>query len=155
MAQAANMVEQTDKGAWLRENRKSRLCRARGHRWPDPPEEHVLKAGHLDGEWELLTDAAKGEPNVRLLVECERGCGSEVRVLGFADFKKQTLTIDTKYTKYDADYLMQGGVRLTRTEAEAAILFDQLQPIAAAAKPKPKKGAAAKKKPSRHLKVAS
>lgn len=149
MAQSASKVDETDTEAWLRENRRARICRARRHRWPDPPEDDVTKPGHVVGEWELITDAARGEPNCRLVVECERGCGTTAHRLAVANFKKQTVYFVSGYLRYDDSYRLHGGVRITPKEAEAAILLDQLQPLARAARPKPTpRAASAKPKPA-------
>lgn len=141
MAQSASKVDATDTVEYLKENPISRRCRARRHRWPDDDEV----------EWSYVPDAVKGEPNAFLELECARGCGTVKRMWGFVDLRKQKATLlDKKSMTYDEKYKLQGGARITPTEAEQSIMLEQLTPVRSKA-PAPKP--AAKRAPERRLRA--
>lgn len=140
MAQSASKVDATDTVEYLKENPVFRRCRARRHDWPTDDEV----------EWSLVTDAVKGEPNALLELECKRGCGSVKRKWGFVDLGKQKATLsEKKSTTYDEAYKMQGGARITPSEAEESIMLEQLTPVRSAKTPAP--NPAAKKPGKRRL----
>lgn len=150
MAQPASKVDTTDIQAYLEGNPVFRLCRARRHRWPDP-ETSVRKINAL---WDWIYDAAPGEPNAVLIVECERGCGNVLIKHGLADLKAETFEVVKKRIVPPEEYLAK-GTRIYPAQAEESLALSHFRLLAEREKTQRTPPAAARAKPGKRLRAVS